>query len=347
MSDDPIDQVPGTVLARWQRWRGAPVQRIGGGLINDSFAVGHGPEAVLQRLHPVFAAEVNLDVEAVTRRLAGCGLRTPLLLPADDGALWVDHEGRVWRALSFVAGRSHEKLGSPSMAREAGAACARFHAALQGFTYRYRFARAGVHDTAAHVRRLREALATCASHPLHGQVAPAADPLLAAADGLADFARLPQRHCHGDLKVSNILFDDAGAAVCLIDLDTVAPMAWPLEMGDALRSWCNPRAEDSASAALDLELLDAALAGYAAGARVPLTTAEVDALVPGLVAICLELSARFLCDALCETYFAWDPARYATRGEHNLARGRAMAALHADVLRQQAAARDRVRRHLG
>ena len=43
-----------------------------GGLINATYVVrdGGAPIAVVQRLHPIFGAQVNLDIEAVTAHLA-------------------------------------------------------------------------------------------------------------------------------------------------------------------------------------------------------------------------------------------------------------------------------------
>jgi len=52
----------------------------------------------------------------------------------------------------------------------------------------------------------------------------------------------------------------------------------------------------------------------------------------------LELSARFLADALYESYFGWEPERYPGRGEHNLTRGRAMWSLYRDVMRKRGVA---------
>jgi Ser/Thr protein kinase RdoA (MazF antagonist) len=129
---------------------------------------------------------------------------------------------------------------------------------------------------------------------------------------------------HGDLKVSNMLFDDDGNAICLVDLDTLGRMSWPLEMGDALRSWTNPRREDVMPASVDVELFAAAVMGYASEARDLITEAESAHLVDGMFLIASELSARFLADALFEAYFGWDNVRYETRGAHNLARGAAM-----------------------
>ena len=49
----------------------------------------------------------------------------------------------------------------------------------------------------------------------------------------------------------------------MIDLDTLTHMPLPLEMGDAFRSWCNPRGEDHSRAEFRLDLFGAAIRGYA------------------------------------------------------------------------------------
>jgi hypothetical protein len=92
-------------------------------------------------------------------------------------------------------------------------------------------------------------------------------------------------------------------------------------MGDALRSWCNPVGEDSEDTAFDVDLFEAAVGGYASRAAGTIRAAEWGRLVDGVLTICRELAARFLADALRESYFGWDPSRHATRGEHNLVRG--------------------------
>ncbi|MEO7331880.1 MAG: phosphotransferase, partial [Minicystis sp.] len=296
-----------------------------------------GP-VILQRLHPVFTGIVNEDIEVVSAHLARKGLSTPRPIRTDDGALWVEGEdGRPWRALTFVAGETFERIPSASIAVEAGRLTARFHVAVADLDHDYRHTRAGVHDTAKHLAVLREAVAIHRDHRLFSEVSPLATTLLAAAERLPDLNHLPTRHVHGDLKIGNLLFRE-GHAECLVDLDTLGRMIWPFEMGDALRSWCNSSGEDDPSPRIDASLFAASLAGYGGISRrsTLLTVPELTSIVDGLATICLELSARFLADALRESYFGFDASRFPARGEHNLVRARGQLALYQSVEAQRA-----------
>jgi Ser/Thr protein kinase RdoA (MazF antagonist) len=320
------EQLPEGVLAAFG-FDGARVAVLGGGLINATFVVDpkDGGRWVLQRLHPIFAPEVNDDIDAVTSHLAAKGLMTPRLRRTTDGATFArGDDGGVYRVLSFVPGRSHERVTSPALARAAGALVGVFHGGLADLRHDFRFRRAHVHDTPHHVGRLVAALDALPAHPARDSVGRLADRLFALAHTLPPIvpSALPQRIAHGDLKISNLLFAGPEASprgVCLVDLDTVATMALPHELGDALRSWCNPLGEDVREAALDLGLFEAACAGYL-GAFPGVHDEEAALLPTGLATIALELSARFATDALEERYFGWDPARFESRSEHALVR---------------------------
>lgn len=317
--------VPAAVLERWGALYGRPFAPLGQGLINETFVVeGREARYVLQRVNALWTPEVHEDIRAVTTHLAKKGLVTPRLVPTDDGALCaLDDEGRVWRALSYVEGtRSFERMASAALAEEAGALTGRVHRALSDLEHEYRFTRGNVHDTAKHLAVLATALEEHRDHRLYDEVHRLAAPLLEEARALPSFAGLPLRHVHGDLKVSNLLFDDDGKGVCVCDFDTLARMVWPFEMGDALRSWCNPGGEDQGEVRFELALFEAAVRGYAREANDVVTAEERALLVAGVMTISLELAARFLADALREAYFGFDPARYPARGEHNLVRGR-------------------------
>ncbi len=301
----------------------AAIEPLGAGLINQTFLVTTegGTPFVLQKLHSIFPAAVNLDMEAVTDALQSRGMVTPRLVRTCSGDLWLGVADGIWRLMTYVPGVTLERVQSAQQAYEAGRLLGRFHVALADLDYRFVGARSGIHDTARHLRNLRSALDHHADHPDIQRIRPVAESILAAAAELPPMPALPDRVVHGDPKISNFIFDAAtGEGVCLVDLDTLNRMALPLELGDAFRSWCNPVGEDSRRTDFSAPLFRAALTGYAASAGDWITRDECGALVDATITITVELAARFCADALNESYFAWDPGRFATRSEHNLIR---------------------------
>jgi Ser/Thr protein kinase RdoA (MazF antagonist) len=336
----PLDALPEAVLAAYALTPGTDIAPIEIGLINRTYKVvrpeGEPRALILQRLHPAFRGEVNRDFAAITAHLAEKGVTTPRLVPTQGGALWVDAADGAWRAQTFLAGRVVATAESPRIARSAAAAAGRFHRALADLTHTFHFTRPGAHDTPRHLAHLRAVLATHAEHPRFAEVRPVAERILAHA--LPPIPALPARIIHGDLKLTNVLFDDTlGEAVALLDLDTLAHGTLAVELGDALRSWCNPAGESAVHAAVDLALVEAALEGYAEATRGLLTAEEPHALPAGLETIALELSSRFCADALEERYFGYDASRYETRGAHNLVRARSQLALAESVTAARAA----------
>jgi Ser/Thr protein kinase RdoA (MazF antagonist) len=329
--------VPDEVLAAWG-WQTAEVAPVIGGLINATAAVrlAGAPIAVIQRLHPAFGAEVNLDIEAITAHLAARGLSTPRLIRTRDGRAWHDHNGRAWRALSWIDGDTVHAIPDPGWAEAGGALVGAFHRAIADLAHDYAFARGGVHDTPAHLARL-------AAHVEHGQDAEGVAlgrEILDAVRGLPEMPDVPRRHCHGDLKISNLLFATAPVrGVCLVDLDTLGLSTMAFELGDAMRSWCNPHKEDAGRVRFELETFAAAIRGFRAVAEPIVTEAEKISIVVGLETVCFELAARFTVDVFRDEYFGWDAARFPSRRAHNLARaagqialGRAVRAARHDAL---------------
>jgi hypothetical protein len=230
--------------------------------------------------------------------------------------------------------------------------------------YSFRHVRTAAHDTAKHLQRLRE-IKSRAEAQQDLEVTSLATAILDASRHIrVDYSALPRRICHGDLKISNILFwdDRPNEARCLIDLDTLGYQYIAYELGDALRSWCNPTGEAAATPQIDLDIFQAALAGYAtatppnddtatvgagrapsladarAGRAPPLhwlNPDEVVSIVEGLETICIELSSRFAVDALEDRYFGWDEQRFASRREHNIARAAGQLALFTSVHRHR------------
>jgi Ser/Thr protein kinase RdoA (MazF antagonist) len=333
---ETLAQLRSEVLPHFPGLATAQASPLGNGLINQTFLVETGAgRFVLQRLAPIFPAAINDNIVAVTAALARAGMPTPRLLPTLDGRTCLDlgPSGGIWRLQTYVDGVGFDTVQSPAQAAAAGALVARFHRAVDGLDHSFTGLRVGVHDTAAHLERLRAAVTRHPDHRLAEQVGPLADRILGAAETLPPLPVLPDRICHGDLKLNNIVFAGAQApanhtAICLIDLDTVGPMSLAHELGDAWRSWCNSSGEDATEARVDGTVFRASLEGYRRDLGRALTRDEREALLVSVEWISLELASRFAADALDESYFGWNPARYPNRGEHNLARARGQLALH-------------------
>lgn len=319
----------------WAALRGLPV-RPGddGGLINLTWYVGDPVVWVVQRLHPAFRASVHEDIEAVTRHLSACGLPTPRLLQTDAGGLCHEAEDGVYRAMSYVPGRTIHRVSSPAIARSAGALVATFHAAVDDLAWSYQHVRPAAHDTPLHMARLEEGL----NLPL---ATPEGEDARAVAEGILDawrtfpLAALPARHCHGDLKISNLRFDAELRGVCLLDLDTLSALPLDVELGDAFRSWCNPKGEDDTDTRFDVDIFADAVAGYTSVRG--LDAAERVALVGAAERIALELASRFCKDVWDDTYFGWNKERFSNRRAHNLFRAQGQLNLARSARAQRAA----------
>jgi Ser/Thr protein kinase RdoA (MazF antagonist) len=335
--------VPDEVAAAWG-WAAPDVEiaPLAGGLINATYAVRRGgaPVAVIQRLHPIFDGAVNLDIDAVTSHLAARGLATPRLIRTRDGRAWHDHGG-VWRALSWVDGETVHAVPGPAWAEAGGALVGAFHRAITDLSHDYVFSRVGVHDTAAHLARLADCIAAGDDPVAVGL----GHEILDAARELPDMPAVPHRHCHGDLKISNLLFAAAPLrGVCLVDLDTVGLSTMAFELGDAMRSWCNPHGEDAGRVGFDLAIFAAAIRGFRDVADPVVTADEKRSIVIGLETVCLELAARFAVDLFRDEYWGWDPARFPSRRAHNLVRAEGQLALGRAVRAARAEALDLVQR---
>jgi Ser/Thr protein kinase RdoA (MazF antagonist) len=114
--------------------------------------------------------------------------------------------------------------------------------------------------------------------------------------------RLPLRSIHGDPKVNNIMMDTAtGQAVSIVDLDTVKPGLLQYDIGDCLRSGCNPLGEETERwemVRFESDICRAILQGYLSWARGFLTENDYEYLFDSMRLIAFELGLRFFTDYL-------------------------------------------------
>lgn len=108
-----------------------------------------------------------------------------------------------------------------------------------------------------------------------------------------------QRVTHHDTKISNVLFDDQGEGLCVIDLDTVMPGYFISDVGDMMRTYLSPANEEEK----DFEKIEvredyfrAIVNGYLSSMGDELTSEEKKLILySGLFLIYMQ-AIRFLAD---------------------------------------------------
>jgi len=338
----------------------ARIEPLGNGNVNATYRVQlvgseHGG-CVLQRLNTAVFRQPRLvmaNIEAVAahveRRLAegnpdpaGRPWRMPAVLRRrGSGEPWLERDGQFWRMISFLeATRSVESIEAPEQAREIGAGLGLFHAlihdlpaeqladTLEGFhitpAYLEQYQRVRAESRVEPCERCSEAIAFVAEREHRAGVLEEA---LAA-------GKLQLRPIHGDPKINNLLLcERSGQAVALIDLDTVKPGLVHYDIGDCLRSACNPAGEETSdldAVHFDLDLATAVLQGYLGVARSFLTPEDLEAIPDAIALLPFELGLRFLTDHLAgDVYFRTE------RPGHNLDRALVQFRLAASVERQR------------
>ncbi|MFW6113143.1 MAG: phosphotransferase enzyme family protein [Thermodesulfobacteriota bacterium] len=320
------------------------VQEYGRGNVNDTFLVTlkapGEPRFILQRLNTrvfrqpqLVLGNLGLITEHVHQRLKrrplppGRRFEMPRLLRTPDGRDHIlDPEGSFWRALSFIPGaETFDIAKDETHAREVGWALGLFHELLSDLpAERLADTLPGFHVTPIYLEHYDEVLAQ------HGAAASpeinyclkfveqrrAWAPVLEEAKARGELSLRP---IHGDPKVNNVMLDTAtGQAVSLIDLDTVQPGLVHYDIGDCLRSGCNPRGEETEdweSVRFEPELARAILQGYFTWARDFLTDHDLAYVFDAVRVLTFELGLRFFTDHLAgNVYFK------AGHPDHNLLR---------------------------
>jgi thiamine kinase-like enzyme len=137
---------------------------------------------------------------------------------------------------------------------------------------------------------------------------------------------IPERICHNDTKMNNILIDDKdNEARCVVDLDTVMPGTSLFDVGDLIRTVTTRAEEDErdlSKVVFDGGLFEALIDGYLSEASEFLLPAEKALISESGRNITQIMGLRFLTD-----YLEGDPYYQISRPEHNLDRCRNQIAL--------------------
>ncbi len=150
--------------------------------------------------------------------------------------------------------------------------------------------------------------------------------------------RLCLRPIHGDPKVNNVMIDTRnGKAISIIDLDTVKPGLVHYDIGDCLRSGCNPLGEETEywqTVTFNTDICESLLGSYLSVAKEFLTESDYIYMYDAIRLIAFELGLRFFTDYLAgNVYFK---VKYP---EHNLSRALVQFKLTESIEMQESAIR--------
>lgn len=132
---------------------------------------------------------------------------------------------------------------------------------------------------------------------------------------------IPLRITHNDTKINNILFDQFGQILCVIDLDTVMPGLVHFDFGDAIRTAANTAEEDETDLdkiTINLEIFEEFAKGFLEETKMFLSEKEIRLLPHSAKFMTFIMGIRFLTDYLeGDVYYKTD------HPEHNIQRCRA------------------------
>ncbi|MEA2116714.1 MAG: aminoglycoside phosphotransferase family protein [Thermodesulfobacteriota bacterium] len=293
------------------------LEPLGDGNVNDTWLIVSvpGEKYVLQRLNPFVFPDPGLvqdNLCTVTyhlqARLNQIDADFTVLKVIDNGNgahSYIAHDGACWRMLSYIDDtQSLNTVSTADQAREIGRTLGLFHQLTSSLPpSSLADPLPGFHNTPLYLKQYDALLPTaqeCAADCRDFIDERRHDVSLL--EDLQKQETVRQQVIHGDPKVANFLFSrDLKRVISLIDLDTVKPGLLLHDIGDCLRSCCNPSGEDvrePGDVVFDQDLFAAMLSGYFNNASDLLTVTDKQLLVDSVRLISFELGLRFYSDHL-------------------------------------------------
>ena len=318
------------------------IKPLGAGLINDTYKVttagADAPDYVLQRINHAIFQNVEMlqaNIEAVTRHIrrkleekgeTDIDRKVLHFLPTAEGkTYWHDGEN-YWRVMTFIPNAKTYETVNAEYSYYAGVAFGNFQAMLADIPDTLGETIPDFHNMEFRLKQLRDAVAADAAGRVKevqyylDEIERRADEMCKA-ERLHREGKLPKRVCHCDTKVNNMMFDENGNVLCVIDLDTVMPSFIFSDFGDFLRSGANTALEDDKNldnVNFNMEIFKAFAKGYLESAKSFLLPIETENLPYAAALFPYMQCVRFLAD-----YINGDTYYKIQYPEHNLVRTKA------------------------
>lgn len=316
---------------------------VGNGLINDTYSVTTAetdtPDYILQRINHHIFKDVELlqrNIQHVTdhirAKLEASGesdidRKALKLVPAKDGKLYHFDGENYWRMTVMIPRSVTHETMTPALAEQTGMAFGNFQSQLSDLPERALGETIpNFHNIEFRVEGFKESIEKDSAGRLK-DVRGLVDELLVRAEVMCKAqqlyreGKLSKRVTHCDTKVNNLLFDEQGKPLCVIDLDTTMPGFVLSDFGDFIRTGANTGAEDDANldnVSVNMDIFRAFSKGYIRSAGSFLTPTERELLPFGAKMLTYMQTVRFLTDYLDgDTYYK------IKFPEHNLQRSHA------------------------
>ncbi len=301
---------------------------FGNGHINDTLKVTNSKgeiKYILQRINHhiftnvdmlqnnIFTVTSHIREKLVARGEQDVDRKVLTFIPAKDGKLYHFDGDSYWRVCLFIPrSKSFEEV-TPQLSYEAGKAFGDFQTMLSdlpadalGETI------PNFHNMEFRLKQFHDAVEANAAGRLEEVKDLVAEIEKRAKDmciqeELYREGKLKKRTNHCDTKVNNIMFDEEGKVLCVIDLDTVMPGFVLSDIGDFIRTGANTGAEDDENldnVEVNLEIFEAYTRGYMETAKAFLTPQEIKLLPYGGRLLTYMQTVRFLTDYINgDTYY--------------------------------------------
>jgi hypothetical protein len=250
------------------------------------------------------------------------------ILTKDGSSFITDKSGSVYRCFTFVPDTiSYDKVEDSGLAYEAASLFGRFIHDLRDLSPgEIEITIPDFHNLGKRYKAFREAAQTGlakriedAAHEI--EILDNYSSLSNWYDHLVAECGLPERVCHKDTKINNVLISQhSHKAVCVIDLDTVMPGSILSDFGDMVRTFTNNSDEDAADLEkvfCRIDIFRSLAMGFLSETMPMLEKTETENLVFGAKYLTCMQAVRFLTDYLNGDVY------YKTKyEEHNLTRTR-------------------------
>ena len=301
---------------------------FGNGHINDTLKVTNSKgeiKYILQRINHhiftnvdmlqnnIFTVTSHIREKLVARGEQDVDRKVLTFIPAKDGKLYHFDGDSYWRVCLFIPrSKSFEEV-TPQLSYEAGKAFGDFQTMLSDLPAdALRETLPVFQIMESRLKQFRDAFEANAAGRLEEVKDLVAEIEKRAKDmciqeELYREGKLKKRTNHCDTKVNNIMFDEEGKVLCVIDLDTVMPGFVLSDIGDFIRTGANTGAEDDENldnVEVNLEIFEAYTRGYMETAKAFLTPQEIKLLPYGGRLLTYMQTVRFLTDYINgDTYY--------------------------------------------